>query len=190
MTGQRLLGEKTEVTIGGIDATGNIQTSSDTEIILTLPVTVKAGVQGLQVIQPAMMGTPLVEHVGVQSNLAAFVLYPTIKPKPDNSPDITVGATDVTVKLTPAVAKKQRASLLLNELNPPNTRPSRAYSFDSAAHNAPADPDETDTLVFPISGVAAGDYLVRVQVDGADSPLEQSPDEDNPVYVGPKVTIP
>ena len=190
VTGQRLLGEKTEVTIGGIDATANIQTSSDTEIILTLPATVKAGVQGLQVIQPAMMGTPLAEHVGVQSNLAAFVLHPTIKPKADNSPDITVGATDVTVKLTPPVTKKQRASLLLNELNPPDTRLSRAYSFDSAAHNAPADPDETDTLVFPISGVASGDYLVRVQVDGADSPLEQGPDKNNPVYVGPKVTIP
>ena len=39
------------------------------------------------------------------------------------------------------------------------------------------------------AGVEPGDYLVRVRVDGADSPLQKDPDPDNPVYVGPKVTI-
>jgi hypothetical protein len=80
--------------------------------------------------------------------------------------------------------------LLLNELNPPSTRAARAHSFDALPRNQPADPEETDTLTFPISGVLAGDYLARVQVDGATSPLEQDTDLNNPLYIGPKVTIP
>lgn len=186
VTGKRLLGETTKVTISGIDATPSIQTSSDTEITLTLPATMKAGVQGLQVIQPAMMGTPETEHTGVQSNLAAFVLHPQINLKADNSPDITVSASDVTIKVTPSVARTQSANLLLNELNPPNTRAPRAYSLEW--QNTAPD-EETDTLVFPISGVTAGVYLVRAQVDGADSPLKIA-DQNNPVYSDPKVTIP
>jgi len=146
------------------------------------------------------MGTPPKPHTGVQSNLAAFVLHPAIKRKPGNIPDITVPvpaiaadgtrSADVTSKIDPAITKSQRAVLFMNELNPPTTRAARAYSFESAPHNQPADPDETDTLVFPIKGVRAGDYLARIQVDGADSPLEQAADPNNPVYVGPKITIP
>jgi hypothetical protein len=193
VTGKRLRADVTKIMVGGVDATSKIQTASDTEISLTLPAGLRAGVQGLQVIQPRLMGTPPTQHPGVESNLAAFVLSPRINknPEPDGPPDITVALPNVTVKLTPPVAKKQRATLLLNQLNSPNPR---AYSFDAAPHNRPADPAETDTLVFPIAGVAAGDYLVRVQVDGADSPLERDPNESDPnydpKYIGPKVTIP
>jgi hypothetical protein len=200
VTGKGLRSDVTQVTVGGVDTTSEIVTVSDTQIILKLPAGLRAGVQGLQVVQPMLMGTPLAQHRGVESNLAAFVLHPTMNRKLDGSPDITVPlpairadgtrSADVTVKLSPPVAKTQRVSLLMNELNPPSNRAARAYSFDSAAHNKPADPAETDTLTFPISGVVQGDYLARVQVDGADSPLEQDPEENNPVYIGPKVTIP
>ena len=189
VAGKRLLGEVTQVMISGIDATSKIQTANDTEISLTLPDGLRAGVQGLQVIQPRLMGTPPVEHIGVASNLAAFVLHPTINKKL-GSPDITVALPDVTVKLSPKVGKTQRVTMLLNEFNPPADRVARAYSFDSAPHNRPTDPPETDTLTFPIAGVTGDDYLVRVQVDGADSPLEQDPNESDPKYIGPKVTIP
>lgn len=179
--GNRLQGDITKIVVGGIDATANIVTASDNEIILTLPEGVRAGVQGLQVIHPYLIGTPAVEHTGVASNLAAFVLHPTIT-------SITPASGEITVKLKPPVSQKQRASLLLNELSPPSTRAARAYSFDSAPHNRAADPPETDTLTFPIAGVPLGNYLARVRVDGADSPLQQGPDA-NPVYVGPTVTI-
>src|SRR5262249_10133755 len=141
---------------------------SDTRISVTLPAGLRAGVQGLQVVQPRLMGTPEAAHRGVESNLAAFVLHPTINKRLDGSPDITVAVPDVTIKLRPKVGKTQRVTLMLNELNLPADRAARAYSFDSAPHNKQADPDETDTLVFPIEGVKAGDYLARVQVDGAD----------------------
>jgi hypothetical protein len=178
--GYRLLSESTKVLISTIDATANIQNATDTEITLTLPGTLRAGVQGLQLIQPAMMGTPEVEHVGVQSNLVAFVLHPKIN-------SITVGAAEVTIKLTPSVARSQSANLLLNEFDPPDTRAPHTFNIDWP-NNLPADQEDTNTLVFPIGGVTAGVYLVRVQVDGADSPL-QFADKDNPVYTDPKVTI-
>jgi hypothetical protein len=199
VSGQRLRGDVTQVRVGGIEVTPAIANVSDNEIRLPLPVDLRAGVQGLQVVQLMSMGTPPIPHRGVESNLAAFVLHPTIKKKADATPDITISApvtdvdgmrsANVTVKVSPSVAKKQRAILLLSELNPPIDQAPRAYSFVSAPHNKPADPDVTDTLVFPVTRVKPADYLVRVQVDGADSPLEQSADEDNPLYIGPKTTI-
>jgi hypothetical protein len=39
-----------------------------------------------------------------------------------------------------------------------------------------SDPEETSTLRIRTRGVASGDYLVRVQVDGAESPLDLGPD--------------
>lgn len=189
IAGKRLRGDATQIMISGIDATAGVQTLTDSAIHLTLPAGLLAGVQGLQVIQPRLMGTPPVAHAGVASNLAAFVLHPTINKRPDTSPDITVALPNVTVKVSPPVSQTQPVRLLLNEFNPPADRGARAYSFDAAPHNGPADPDMTDTLVFSVAGVQPGDYLARVQVDGAESPLELSTDANDPVYVGPRVTF-
>ena len=44
-----------------------------------------------------------------------------------------------------------------------------------------------------IAGVQAGEYLVRIQVDGAESLLTVDTDESSPTYgdyVGPVVTVP
>jgi hypothetical protein len=197
--GERLRGDTTSVLVGGIDATSQVESLSDAELILTLPDGLRAGVQGLQVVQSMSMGTPLAPHRGVESNLAAFVLSPALQKKPDGSPEIAISAlaiagdetrsASVTLKITPAVGKRQRATLLMNELNPPSDRPARAYSFDAMPRDKPANPEATETLVFPISGVFKGNYLVRVQVDGAGSPLEHDSNSANPVYIGPKMTI-
>nr|MDQ5837906.1 DUF4255 domain-containing protein [Acidobacteriota bacterium] len=199
VTGKRLRGDVTLVRVGGVEVTPAAGDVGDARLSLPLPAGLRAGVQGLQVVQPALMGTPPVPHSGVESNLAAFVLHPTINRRLDGSPDITVStpvvagdgtrSADLTVKVSPPVGKTQRAALLLNELNPPAGRAARAFSFDAAPRNHPADPAETDTLLFHVSGVAQGDYLVRVQVDGASSPLEQDADKNNPLYVGPKVIM-
>ena len=103
-------------------------------------------------------------------------------------PTITASAAagQVTVHFTPRVGRDQRVTLLLNEFNAPATRAARSFSFEAPKHNGVADPNtETDTVVFPISGVPAGDYLVRVQVDGAQSPLGQVAGK----YSSPKITI-
>jgi hypothetical protein len=57
------------------------------------------------------------------------------------------------------------------------------------AHTFRAAPRASDgaRLSFAASGIAAGDYLLRVRIDGAESPLEL---DANRVPIAPKVTIP
>lgn len=50
-----------------------------------------------------------------------------------------------------------------------------------------------DSIMFDITGIAAGTYLLRVQVDGAESVLQVDKDPNSPTYLkilGPTVTIP
>jgi hypothetical protein len=194
--GRKLRGEKTEVHIGDSISEPVAEDIGDTEIRLALPAGLRAGVLGLQVVHPRLMGTPPVAHRGVESNLAPFVLHPLIRKKSDGTPDVSVSATVATdgtratiVRIDPNVGRAQRGLLFLNEYDPPSTRAARAYSFQ-AVPRPPSDPPESDALTFPIKGVAAGDYVLRVQIDGADSPLERDPNPAKPIYSGPKVTIP
>jgi hypothetical protein len=185
VNGQRLRGETTQVVVSGVDATSGIELVSDTQIVLKLPSGLGAGVQGLQVVQPISIGTPPTEHRGVESNLIAFVLHPLIQKKPDGSAEIVLASSELTVKVNPAVTPAQRVSLLLNELSAPADPVARSYSLDATPLTA-----ESNELVFPVSGVAPGTYLVRVQVDGAESALELDPDVTKlPRYMAPQVTI-
>jgi uncharacterized protein DUF4255 len=180
--GRQLRADLVEVHIGDAVVTPDRDKTSDSEITIKLPAGLRAGVQGLQVVQPRLMGTPPVAHRGVSSNLAPFVLHPAIV-------STAVAANEIAATVKPRVGKTQRATLLLNELNPPSTRAPRAFSFE-ATPRKPADPPDTDTPRFPFSGVPAGDYLARVQIDGADSALVPDPDPNQPRFIGPKVTIP
>ena len=74
--GKRLRGDITEVRVGGIPVTPAPEDIRDTQITLTLPVALHAGVQGLQVVHPRLMGRRRSPHRGVESNLAPFVLHP------------------------------------------------------------------------------------------------------------------
>ena len=174
----------------------------------------RAGVQGLQVIHRMQMGADqpgdeLNWHRGVESNVAAFVLRPALTA----DPTFDAGKATVTLRLKPIVGRPQRAVLLLNEFSPtprqPGAPPARAHSFiarpldqtwkDSSGQVVPnddpgtfSDQDSTDTITFSIPGVAAGAYLVRVQVDGAESVLEVDTKEQSPTfnrYIRPQVSI-
>ena len=67
-----------------------------------------------------------------------------------------------------------------------------AYSIKAPANNGIVSDavTETDSITFPIAGVKAGNYLLRIQVDGAESPLQVSADPANPKYNSPQVSIP
>ena len=192
--GQRLRGDVTHVRIGEVDVTPASEDVSDTQISLLLSSppfpagSLRAGVQGVQVVHPMMMGKPPTPHRGIESNVAAFVLRPTVTDV--GAPD----STEVTVTFNPELGKLQRVILLLNELNPPADRAPRAYSFKAPPDNGieDEDVDETASITFPVTGVEPGEYLVRVQVDGAESPLTVDTDPDSPTfnqYIAPKVTI-
>jgi hypothetical protein len=194
--GRALKGDRTLVSFGGSEALGILTEITDTEIKATLPNALRAGIQGMQVEHQLMIGTPPAPHRGFESNVAAFALVPTITPSftRTSADGATAVNGDVTVASVPNVGKTQRVKLLLNEMSAPDGRRARAYSFDAPKNNGIEDEDqiETDEIVFPVAGVMPGDYLVRVQVDGAESPVERNMDQTSPdfgKFIDPKVTV-
>ncbi len=201
INGRALRGDVTQVIFGGSKLTPAIPTSiADRELKLTLPVDLRAGVQGLQVEHQFLMGTPPTPHRGFESNVGPFVLAPIItQPNPPAFAQISVDPQTqlitgtVTINFAPRVGKRQRVRLLLNEFQAPNTRAPFGYVFTAPNENGiPAGNDDTDVIDFTIADVAAADYLVRVQVDGAESPLDRDTDKTHATFnqfIGPLVTI-
>jgi Pvc16 N-terminal domain len=135
--------------------------SSATQLTLAIPATLHAGVKALQVLQKLDMGTPATTHRGFESNVAAFVLHPTVTSATAVA-DVS-GGTDVTVNLAPNIGIGQRAVLLLD-----NVTATPPISYASQATVSVAD---ASSIVINILNVPTGTYLVRVQIDGAESQL-------------------
>ncbi|MCU0500447.1 MAG: DUF4255 domain-containing protein [Anaerolineae bacterium] len=200
ISGVGLRGNVTRVRIGQTLATPTPDQVSDTQLDVALPAGLRAGIQSAQVEHPTLMGTPPTLHSGVESNAAAFVLQPVITlgvsgvgPTLENgSPVIVDGVTlqsaTITTTFTPLVGRTQRVKLVLYEFNAPEGRPARAYAFDAPLANGIANPAQTETasIAFGVSRVFPGPYLVRVQVDGAESPLSS---DVSGRYNAPQVTI-
>lgn len=170
--GKNLLGDLTTIAIDGEEiSSANILELHDHEIKFILPSPPhQAGLLSLQVIHKRMMGSPPMPHQGAESNLAAFVLRPTI----------SVDDAAKMVHVSPAVGKDQHLLLHLNQ-KPSGALPSMDRSFLMP-------PRETaiSEIHLPIDDLAKGDYLVRVEVDGAESVLNA---DDAGEYIGPKVSI-
>jgi hypothetical protein len=86
-------------------------------------------------------------------------------------PTVTVGAvsaTEIRLTVAPPLFPGQRATVVLQ--TPPGTEPARTVSVQLAPlpHDAAAQP----TVVLDRPAVPDGTWLVRIQVDGADSRLE------------------
>jgi hypothetical protein len=84
----------------------------------------------------------------------------------------------------------QRALVLLNELRPtgvPSDSPARAYSVlvSHQSFGSPSAP--ASDIKVPILAEPSRDYLVRLQVDGADSPVYR---DASGRYTTPAVTVP
>lgn len=172
--GKQLSGDLTQVRIGGKEEPP--ETVIDTEISLQVPGHLYAGVQGVQVAHKMKMGKPLTDHLGVESNVAAFVLHPNISKKANGEYDVQAERiqekTKVTIKLNPKIGLKQRVVLLLNEFqNHPTSDKARAYSCN-AEPRTPDNDSDTNTVEFHFKEKISGKFLVRVQVDGAESPLD------------------
>jgi uncharacterized protein DUF4255 len=187
VAGRQLRGDDTQVNIGGIAVTPTDPNVSDTQIFVPLPAGLLAGAQGLQVIHRRLMGTPPTPHRGDESNLAAFVLRPEITaPVSLTNPQTAADGTrsgDINLTVQPPVGATQRVVLLLNEFQPAPLSPPGAGAVTALAYSFVAPPrfglqsppsslpPPQSNIAIPISGVRPRDYLVRVQVDGAESPL-------------------
>jgi hypothetical protein len=185
--GRRLRGERTLVRIGGVEVEPDPGAVSDTGIVTPLPVGVQAGPQAVQVVHQHMLGEPPAPHAGVASNLVAFVLHPEIV-----APPILPGPGVVRLAIEPPVGTQQRVVMFLNEratspgglLDP--SRALRAYSFAAPARPLASPAEPSGEIDVPITGVVPGTYLVRVQVDGAPSPLAV---DAQGAYAAPTVTV-
>jgi hypothetical protein len=169
--GSQLKSDSTMVKIGG---TLRSPTSvRDEQVILPVPGDLSAGVQSAQIVELLSIGTPPENLPAFESNVAAFVLRPTF----------TFGTTStsqINLNVTPLVRKEQRSVLLLDRV--PGGAPA-SFSFLTNPEVAAAD---TGSLQFDLTGVASGDYFVRIQVDGAESVIDLDPAS---VHFGPKVTL-
>jgi len=89
------------------------------------------------------------------SNEAPFALAPIITVSPASAP---AGDINLTLTCAPRMRDGQRALLLFGD---------RQLSPQSVTN--PGDPAQPTSLTFLVQGVAAGTYVVRLRVDGADS---------------------
>ena len=152
---------------------------TDSQLVATLPTGLPAGVNTVQVVQPLIFGTPADPHSGFESNVAPFMLAPQIT----TPPPLTVKAgTTLTLGVNPPVGRAQRATLVVG-----------ARSILVPARPA-AGPPTSATLDFPIpADFPIGDFPIRLQIDGAQSPLEIDQNPNSPTFGqltgNPKVSV-
>ena len=182
--GANLRGQSTHILIGGIETTPPLAQITPEQISMSLPGGLKAGLNGLQVVQKLFLGEPPTEHRGFESNVFGLVLHPVISGVAKSAVTSNAGLFSLTLTLTvqPLLRKDQRLALLLN-------RTSGSGDFTFALDPLAAD---SATAAFKVEKVPAGEYFVRVQVDGAESSLlDLNPA--SPTFgqmSGPKVVIP
>jgi Pvc16 N-terminal domain len=170
--GQRLRGPAaTRVRIGEVESVVPAGQAGDTRITVDLPAGVPAGIRGVQVLH----------EPGVESPAVPIVVRPAVT-GPVAQPGDEAGEVDLTIPLAPPVGRTQRVVLALNEHHPPEDRPARGYQFAVAARDA-----EVTEIAVVVTDVVAGEYLVRVQVDGAESVLDAGLDGR---FDQPRVSIP
>lgn len=170
--GRELRGDITSVRIGSIEVDPPAADITPDRIRVPLPTELRAGLHGVQVIHRLLLGEPPAPHAGTESNAVALLLRPritsqTVESLADTGDGFRSG--DIVVNVEPGVTETQRVLLLLNEFNPPEGRPPRAYSFPLPPLAELPPPGVAVTLRFPFRGVRPAAYLLRIQVDGAES---------------------
>lgn len=173
--GRDLRGDITRVRLAGADRVPDAMTGDQVTFELSsVPIGALApGPQAISIVQQVELGDLPVPHSGPMSNTFALLLGPTIT----GTAVAGTGANgSITANTDLTIRVDQRVVLsLLDE-----TSLSRVGQFVAPARSA----DATSVPV-PISGMSADDYIVRLTIDGGDSPLELT----GGVVTGPKVTL-
>lgn len=179
LLGAGLLGPGTLIALGEDRIAPDEAASTTSELVATIPVTVRSGVHALRVlaVRPAdpMTGEP--ERVARRSNALAWQVVPTV-----GAVSLVAGAVQVPV--TPGVRPGQRATVMFGRLagGGPQDPAQVAVTFPPHPREAPP----ADVLTVPEAELGAGTWLVRVEVDGVVSLPTRSGD----TYDGPTVTVP
>ena len=163
--GARLEGDITYVRIENVEVVPDLITP--TMLHFMMPSGQPSGLRTIQVVHRQAVGSE--ERIRFVSNPTTVLLRPSIG-------TVTIGfmtidsdnlvTTQVTLSLLPAVRPGQRVLLKLNEKRD-DGQPAASYVFE-------ADPTTaiTNDAVFQIAGALSAEYLMRVEVDGAESILE------------------
>ncbi|MGB8022380.1 MAG: DUF4255 domain-containing protein [Candidatus Nanopelagicales bacterium] len=195
--GQDLRGlEATSVRFGEVRVAPTAATGDRIEV--TVPADVRAGAAGLMVEHQRHMGEPPTLRPAGQSAVVPIVIHPRIQPDGvghriaigpgavEAPPGYFTGVMHVSVD--PPVGSRQEVSLMLNRLGGGG----ESFSFLDERRDAPTEPAATNDLTIEFVAVPAGDYLVRVIVSGAESPLDvaTAPGPDQGTYTAPRVSVP
>lgn len=204
LRGHGLREDGVTVRVNGIDLPVNPNDVNNSEVsfVLSQPGTgtsLRAGVQGIQLAQPTQLQfrpvlsengglnvtiPPSIQRGETTSNVQAFVLSPNIGVVNNTvSPNDNLFDLGLTLSVDPAVQANQKVSLLLNQIGvAPGTVPA-AYTqeFQTSGLQTPA-----ANIDFNLGRLEGGDYLIRLQVDGAESPLAT---DGNGNYNAPSINI-
>jgi hypothetical protein len=187
--GKQLQGVMTQVRLSGFEATP--VSVSDSQIIVALTAfpadSLRAGVQGLQVIHRQHTSSSATRLSTVESNAIPIVLRPTIQQvrltNLQGQGDEPRSAL-LRLQTDVMVGVKQRVVLVMNEWS---TEQPVGYQFEANPRGA-----DTNEITVSLQGVKSADYLLRLQIDGAESLLGIDPDASSPTYnwySSPKVRI-
>jgi hypothetical protein len=192
LRGKQLSSEQVQIRIG--DARVTPQEVNEQLIKLNLAMLsesemngLRSGVQSLQVLHPVSKRTVFDVDRAIGSNVMAIVLCPTITEIILSDVHLTdegLYSGDVAAEADLLIGKEQRVFLLLNQLTSQNPA---AYLFKASVRDA-----DNHVVEFSIQDVKAGTYLVRIQVDRAESPLTVDMNPDSPTfqqYSGPLIEI-
>jgi Pvc16 N-terminal domain len=167
--GKRLRSDNSCIRIAGITKIIIPKNIQDNQISLPLPSGLAAGIHSLQVLH-LFMGNPHAPADEIASNAIAFIVHPTISVTIDKvqQSEGNLYIAEITVKFNPLVIKGQRVILLLDEISEDR---STTYTIPVGSTEK-----DTDSIAIPVKNIKSGNYLVRVQVDGAESWISRSED--------------
>jgi Pvc16 N-terminal domain len=176
LVGRQLRGDVTQVFVDDGEVTDGLQIS-DQQITFPVPSSLLAGIHTANTAQLQLMGLPPSPHQGVESNIVALTLNPLLSALSVTLTQAASGAAPrvgtISVDVDPEVGRDQRVTLLLNEFQPPPTsvRSPWAYRFAAPPRSQAGAPGSSRTLTIPFVDVVPATYLVRLRIDGAESPL-------------------
>lgn len=165
LDGTALASERMRIRLGGQVLPFDPQNVTNARIAVQLPADVQAGLAAMQVEHLFLPEAGPPERLWEMSNAAPLVVAPILNAVVVNrtGPAGPTFTGDVTVTLDHPVAAEQIAALLLNPL-PGGAE--LAFSVRCRARDLLG-----NEVVADIRGVAAGNYLIRVEIGGAASQL-------------------
>lgn len=176
LLGKQLRGQRTRVSVGNSKVVP--QSMTETEILLSLSDAPRSDLRaGVQTVQVLHYPSERADAVPLASNALPFILRPTlvavqVAELEGIDDDPRTGCFQVLTRLP--VGHGQQVVAILNEWS---VETPATYLFAAPRREA-----DTNSLEIPFHGVKPGDYLIRLQVDGADSLLDIDTDPESSTY--------